>query len=161
MKYFWLSFKAVFAKDIIAEFRSRQVLPMMLVLGMLILWVFRIGSEAVSVNVSVMGTIALWVAFLFAGLLAQERSFSSEVHQDCMDALLLAPVDEGTIYLAKLFVNVLMLTVYEAIIVPGVIVAFGLELTGGSVLSLVAVLMLGNVAISSVGTLFAAIVQLT
>jgi heme exporter protein B len=148
-------------KDIVAEFRSRQVLPTMLVLGMLIIWVFRIASEAVSVNMPVMGTTALWVAFLFSGLLAQERSFSSEAHQDCIDALLLAPVDEGTIYLAKLFVNIVMLTVFEAIIVPGVMLSFGLKLPAGSVLSLVTVLMLGNVGISSVGTLFAAIVQLT
>jgi heme exporter protein B len=161
MKYFWLSFKAVLIKDLVAEFRSRQVLPTMLVLGMLIIWVFRIASEAVSVNMPVLGTIALWVAFLFAGLLAQERSFSSEVHQDCMDALLLAPIDEGTIYLAKLFVNIVMLTAFEVIIVPGAMVSFGLKLSGGSVMSLVLILMLGNVAISSVGTLFAAIVQLT
>ena len=161
MKYFWLSFKAVLIKDLVAEFRSRQVLPTMLVLGMLIIWVFRIASEAVSVNMPVLGTIALWVAFLFAGLLAQERSFSSEVHQDCMDALLLAPIDEGTIYLAKLFVNIVMLTAFEVIIVPGAMVSFGLTLSGGSVMSLVTILMLGNVAISSVGTLFAAIVQLT
>ena len=32
MKYFWLSFKAVLTKDLVAEFRSRQVLPTMLVL---------------------------------------------------------------------------------------------------------------------------------
>ena len=161
MKYFWLSFKAVLTKDLVAEFRSRQVLPTMLVLGMLIIWVFRIASEAVTVNMPVLGTTALWVAFLFAGLLAQERSFSSEVHQDCMDALLLAPVDEGTIYLAKLFVNIIMLTVFEIMIVPGVMIAFEITVSGGSLLSLITVLMLGNIGISSIGTLFAAIVQLS
>ncbi|MFZ9012268.1 MAG: heme exporter protein CcmB, partial [Anaerohalosphaeraceae bacterium] len=161
MKYFWLSFKAVLTKDLVAEFRSRQVLPTMLVLGMLIIWVFRIASEAVSVNMPVLGTTALWVAFLFAGLLAQERSFSSEVHQDCMDALLLAPVDEGTIYLAKLFVNIIMLTVFELMIVPGVMIAFEITVSGGSLGTLITVLMLGNIGISSIGTLFAAIVQLS
>jgi heme exporter protein B len=161
MKYFWHSFKAIFIKDMIAEFRSRQVLPTMLVLGMLIIWVFRIASETVSVNMPVIGSTALWVAFLFAGLLAQERSFASEVHQDCMDALLLAPVDEGTVYLAKLLVNIIMLTGFEVIIVPGTMLSFGLKVASGSFLSLVAVLMLGNIGISSVGTLFAAIVQLT
>ena len=161
MNYFLLSLKAVLKKDIVAEFRSRQVLPTMLVLGMLIIWVFRIASETVSVNMTVIGSIALWVAFLFAGLLAQERSFSSEVHQDCMDALLLAPIDDGTIYIAKLLVNIVMLMVFEAFIVPGVMISFGLKLSGGSVFSLATVLMLGNIGISSIGTLFAAIVQLT
>ena len=40
MRYFWLSFKAIFIKDIVIEFRSKQVLPTMIVLGMLIIWVF-------------------------------------------------------------------------------------------------------------------------
>ncbi|MCK4999564.1 MAG: heme exporter protein CcmB [Anaerohalosphaera sp.] len=160
MRYFLLSFKAIFMKDIVTEFRSRQVLPTMIVLGMLIIWVFRIASEVASAEVSAIGPIALWVAFLFAGLLAQERSFATEEHQDCIHGLMLAPIDEGTIYLAKLLVNIIMLSIFEMIIVPAAIVAFELTLSR-SILTLVGVLMLGNVGLSSVGTLFSAIVQLT
>ena len=160
MRYFLLSFKAIFLKDIVTEFRSKQVLPTMIVLGMLIIWVFRIASEVASTEVSAIGPISLWVAFLFAGLLAQERSFATEEHQDCIHGLMLAPIDEGTIYLAKLLVNIIMLSIFELIIVPAAIVAFELKVTRG-VPWLAAVLMLGNVGLSSVGTLFSAIVQLT
>lgn len=160
MRYFLLSFKAIFVKDIVTEFRSRQVLPTMIVLGMLIIWVFRIASEVALTEISAIGPISLWVAFLFSGLLAQERSFATEEHQDCIHGLMLAPIDEGTIYLAKLLVNIIMLCIFEVIIVPAAIVAFELNLTRG-VLPLIAVLMLGNIGLSSVGTLFSAIVQLT
>lgn len=160
MRYFLLSFKAIFVKDIVTEFRSRQVLPTMIVLGMLIIWVFRIASEVASAEVSVIGPISLWVAFLFSGLLAQERSFATEEHQDCIHGLMLAPVDEGTIYLAKLLVNIIMLSIFEIIIVPAAIIAFEMTLTR-SIFSLITVLMLGNIGLSSVGTLFSAIVQLT
>lgn len=160
MRYFWLSFKAIFMKDILTEFRSRQVLPTMIVLGMLIVWVLRIASEAVASSGLLIGPVALWIAFLFSGLLAQERSFATEEHQDCIYGLLLAPVDDGTIYLAKLFANIVMLVIFEIIIVPVVMVAFKLELSS-SVLTLAGVLMLGNIGLSSVGTLFSAIVQLS
>jgi heme exporter protein B len=147
-------------KDIITELRARQVLPTMIVLGMLIVWVLRIACEAASGSAVIIGPVALWIAFLFAGLLAQERSFATEEQNDCIYGLLLAPIDAGTIYLAKLLVNVVMLTIFEIIIVPIVIVAFGLRV-GDQWPALIAVLLLGNVAISSVGTLFSAIVQLS
>ena len=158
MNYFWLSFKAIFVKDIVTELRAKQVLPTMIVLGMLIVWILRIVSEAASIQEAVMGPAALWIAFLFAGLLAQERSFAVEQQQNCINALLLAPVDVGTIFLSKLFVNVVMLCIFEIIIVPVVILSFQLT-PPDSWLSLIAVLLLGNIGISSIGTLFSATVQ--
>ena len=159
MKYFWLNLKAIFIKDIVIELRAKQVMPTMIVLGMLIVWVLRMASEAVLQSEAVIGPVALWIAFLFAGLLVQERSFATEQQQDCIYALLLAPVDEGTIYLAKMFVNVVLLCIFEVIIVPVVIVAFRLNIKSWP--ALIGVLLLGNIAISSVGTLFSAIVQLS
>ena len=159
MNYFWLSFRAIFIKDIVTELRAKQVLPTMIVLGMLIVWIVRIASEAASVNAAIMGPAALWIAFLFSGLLAQERSFATEQQQDCIYGLLLAPVDEGTIFLAKMLVNIVMLGIFEVIIVPIVCLAFHLSVQD-RLWELIAVLALGNVGISSVGTLFSAITQL-
>lgn len=160
MRCFWLSFKAILVKDIVTELRARQVLPTMIVLGMLIVWILRIASEAISVGATVTGPAALWIALLFSGLLAQERSFATEKQQDCIYGLLLAPVDVGTVYLAKLFVNIVMLCIFEVIIVPVAFLAFRLNVQNRW-LALIGVLMLGNVGISSVGTLFSAVVQLT
>jgi len=160
MRYFWLSFKAIFVKDIVTELRAKQVLPTMIVLGIVIVWILRIASEAASSSTAIIGPVSFWIAFLFSGLLAQERSFATEQQQDCICGLLLAPVDEGTIYLSKLFVNIVMLCVFEIIIVPIVIMSFHLDITK-NLPALVGVLLLGNVGISSVGTLFSAIVQLT
>lgn len=158
MNYFWLSFKAIFFKDIVIEMRSKRVLPTMIVLGMLIVWILRIACEAVPKNTDVIGPAALWIAFLFSGLLAQERSFATEQHQDCIYGLLLAPVDVGTIYLAKFLVNVVILCIFEIIIVPVVFLLFQLS-PSGRWLDLIAVLLLGNIGISSIGTLFSAVVQ--
>lgn len=158
MNYFWLSFKAIFLKDIVIEMRAKRVLPTMVVLGMLIIWILRISCEAAMGSTDIMGPAALWIAFLFAGLLAQERSFTTEQHQDCINALLLAPVDVGTIFLAKFSVNIVVLCVFEIIIVPVVLLFFQIS-PSGRWLDLIIVLLLGNIGISSIGTLFSAIVQ--
>ncbi|MHC4641641.1 MAG: heme exporter protein CcmB [Planctomycetota bacterium] len=158
MNYFWLNFKAIFVKDIITELRAKQVLPTMIVLGMLIVWILRIVSEAASIGDAVMASAALWIAFLFAGLLAQERSFAIEQQQNCIDALLLAPVDVGTIFLSKMFVNVVMLCIFEIILVPVVLLSFQLGIPERWP-ALIGVLLLGNIGISSIGTLFSATVQ--
>ena len=53
-----------------------------------------------------------------------------------------------------------MLSVYEMVLTPIVMIAFKLKLTGNVGLFIL-VLLLGNIGISSVGTLFSAVVQLT
>jgi heme exporter protein B len=160
MSSFWNSFKAIFVKDIVTELRAKQTLPTMIVLGMLIVWVLHIASEILSSQSDVMGIAALWVAFLFSGILAQERSFATEKQQDCISGLLLAPIDAGTIYLSKLFVNVVMLCIFEVVIVSFVCIVFNLQ-AKDNWLALIGVLLLGNLGISSVGTLFSAVVQLS
>jgi heme exporter protein B len=132
----------------------------MIVLGMLIVWVMRIVSEAAFLSTQVMAPAVLWIAFLFSGLLAQERSFAAEEQEGCIAGLVLAPIDMGTIFLAKLLVNVVMLCVFEVIIVPVVLLAFGLGIPDRWP-ALIAVLLLGNIGISSIGTLFSAMVQLS
>ena len=161
MRHLWSSLRAILLKDIVVEFRAKQVLPTMVVLGMLIVFILRLASQsaATALGAPVMGAAALWIAFLFSGLLAQERSFAAEQQNGCMDGLLLAPLDPGTIYLAKLLANVILLTIFEVIIVPIVLISFHLHVAGWG--SLLAVLWLGNLGISSVGTLFSAAVQLT
>ena len=162
MKDFWLGLRAIVIKDIVVELRAKQVLPTMIVLGMLIVFILRMASEPASASASapVMGAAALWIAFLFSGLLAQERSFAAEQQNGCIDGLLLAPLDPGTIYLAKLVANVVMLSIFELIVVPIGLISFDLHV-GGRWPQLLAVLLLGNLGISSVGTLFSAAVQLT
>jgi len=156
----WSGFRAIVLKDMVVEFRAKQVLPTMIVLGMLIVLILRLVSEASSGRgeAPIMAAAALWIAFLFSGLLAQERSFGVEQQSGCMDGLRLAPLDAGTIYLAKLVANVAILTVFEVVIVPIVLLSFDLDIDGRW-LDLVIVLLLGNLGISSVGTLFSAVVQ--
>ena len=153
-----LILKAIFVKDIVTELRAKQVLPTMIVLGMLIVWILRVACEAAPGSAAAVGPVALWVAFLFSGLLAQERSFAAEQNQGCIDGLLLAPVDAGIIFGAKFLVSIVILCIFELIMVPMVLLLFNLN-ASGRVAELIIVLLLGNIGISSIGTLFSAIVH--
>lgn len=156
----WRTIMAIVIKDLLLEFRTRQVLPTMIILGMLMTWIFNLVGQTGSVQSNTLGPAALWIAFLFAGIQAQDRSFALERSQDCLGGLLLAPINPGNIYLGKLLVNVLILCLFELILAPLVIVAFQLEISG-RLMELAVVLLLGNFAISGVGTLFSAMVNVS
>lgn len=151
---------AICVKDLVSEFRTREVLPTMIVLGMLIAWVMRLIAEVGALSATVVGPAALWVALLFSGLLAQDHAFEVEQREHCIAGLLLAPVDAGAIFLAKLIVALATLGVFELVFVPMAVLAFGMEALSRAG-HLLLVLTLINVALSAVGTLFSAMVRVS
>jgi heme exporter protein B len=152
--------RAIFVKDLVTELRTKQLLPTIVCLGILIVWIFRIAAGAASIDISVAAGAVLFVAMLFSGILACEKSFAVEQENDCINSLLLAPIDAGDIYLAKLLVNIVILCFFEIVTVPVVFVLFKISV-GGRWLGLIAVLLLGNIGISSVGTLLGCVVHQT
>jgi len=151
--------RAIFLKDLLSEIRTKQLLPTMIMLGLLIGWIFRIASESAPYP-AVLACAVLLVSLLFSAILACEKSFALEQHNDCMCSLLLCPADPGTIYLAKLLVNIVWLCLFELVTVPVVFVLFKAAPTGAWV-RLVAVLLLCNIGVCSLGTLLGAVVQQT
>jgi len=150
--------KAIFIKDLVGEFRIKQTLSAQICLGVLIAWVFRIATEAAPVGTAVTAAAVLLVAILFSAILTGERSFAVEQQNDCISALLLAPVDAGDIYIGKLLVNIAMLCIFEIVVVPVVFVLFKVSVSGNW-LQLVTVLILANIGVSSIGTLLGPVVQ--
>ncbi|MFH1615325.1 MAG: heme exporter protein CcmB [Planctomycetota bacterium] len=159
MKYSHNAFISILSKDVFVEMRTKQTLPLMVVLAMLIVWILRIICEAASLDAVAVGSAVLLICLLFCGLLVQERSFALEKQDNCISGLLLAPLDVGTIYLAKLAANVIILCIFEIIAVPLILITFHITVADGWLYFLL-LLLLVNAAISAVGTLFSAMVQL-
>jgi heme exporter protein B len=150
--------KAIFIKDFVSEFRSRQVLPAMIVLGILIAWVFRTSTESALVDKGTIASAALLVSLLFSMIMSGERSFAAEHENDCINGLLLATTDASDIYIAKLIVNIAMLCIFELISVPAIIVLFELNLAG-TWFQFITTLLLINIGMAGIGTLMASLVQ--
>jgi heme exporter protein B len=147
---------ALLRKDLQIEFRTKETLASLLLLGLLTLLVLSFAFDPTSELRGEAAPGALWVAVIFAGVLGLNRSFLAERENDCLQGLLLCPVDRGTIYLAKTAGNFVFMMAAQVVIVPVFIFFFNLPLSrslGGVLLSLV----LGVLGFAALGTLFAAI----
>ena len=143
-------------KDLIIEYRSRQSWPVMLVLGILVALLFSLQVELPSqYRPAVAGTL-LWLAIMFAGLVAIERSSAAEQQNGCWQGLRQYPLPPSLIYVAKLLTNFIALLVLVCVLVP----MFGL-LTDASFLRgiwpIMVVSVLASLGIAAVGTLVAAL----
>ena len=147
---------ALIRKDLQIEFRTKETLASLLLLGLLTLLVLSFAFDPTSDLRTEAAPGALWVAVIFAGVLGLSRSFLAERENECLQGLLLCPLDRGTIYLAKTTANFLFMMVAQLMVLPIFIFFFNLPVTAalaGVVLSL----LLGVLGFAAVGTLFAAI----
>lgn len=144
---------ALLWKDLVLEFRTRELLGGMALFSLLVLLVFNFAFDLRVDNLAGVAPGVLWVAFTFAGVLGLGRSFVAEKDRGALDGLLLAPIDRGAIYLAKLIANVIFMGIVEAVCLP-VFTAF---FNYGSIsLDILVIALLGTIGFSAIGTLFSA-----
>jgi len=147
---------ALIRKDLRVELRTKETLASLLLLGLLTLLILSFAFDPTSPLRSEAAPGALWVAVTFAAAVALGRSFLAERENDCLTGLLLSPVDRGSIYLAKMASNFLLMTIAQVGIVPVFILFFDITPTVGLCGVLLAII-LGVLGLAAIGTLFAAI----
>jgi heme exporter protein B len=147
---------AILRKDLHIEWRTRESLSGLLALGVLLVVVLTIAHDPSPDEAPRLAPSVLWAAFVFTGLLGVQRSFLLEREHDCLDGLLLAPIDPAAIFAGKLAANVVLLGAMQAIVVPLVGLFLHVDFLG-VLPALFVVLTLGNVGFAAGATLFAAI----
>jgi len=147
----WRIVGAIVWKDVVAEWRTKELLSAMFALAALVILIFNLAFELRVGNVREVVPGALWVAFIFAGMLGLNRSFVLEKDQGSLDGLLLSPTDRSAIYLAKWLSNWLFISLTEAITLPLASALFNLNLIRADLLLITA---LGTGGYAGVGTLF-------
>ena len=151
---------AIVWKDIVAELRTKEMFSAMFVFAVLVIVVFnfafdlRVSGE----RVRQVAPGALWVAFVFSGILGLNRAFVSEKDQGCLEGLLLAPVDHTAIYFGKMISTVIFMLVVEALMLPIFTAFFGVNLFD---LRLMLVIFLGTLGFAGVGTILSAMTAQT
>lgn len=99
----------------------------------------------------------LWVALALAGMLGISRSFEREREADTLRGLLLSPAERPALYLSKLLSMALLMLLVVGVVLPGLLLLFGMQVSGGTAwLRLGGLLVLGIVGFSSVAALFGA-----
>src|SRR5215470_17356976 len=147
---------AILWKDLLIELRTKETLASLLLLGLLTLVVLSFAFDPTSPLRVAAAPGVLWVALIFAGTLGMNRSLLREREHDCLQGLMLAPLDRGTIYLAKTAANFLFTVAAQVVLLPLFVFFFNLPL-GSTIARLSPVLLLGLLGFAAVGTLFAAV----
>jgi heme exporter protein B len=145
-------------KDLVSAYRARRVWPETFQLGVLVAILFGLQIELPGEHQRRIAGVLLWFAILFASLPTLERSFASEREDDCLDGLFVAPVSRTAVYLAKLLVNLIVLSTLEVLLIPLWVALLGVPLLAApAAMALVAIL--ATLGIAAVGTLLSAILS--
>jgi len=149
-----MTMSAIIWKDLLSELRSRDTFMSLFVLGVLVLVIFQFTLNLSPAETRRLAPGMLWTAIVFSSSLAIGRTLVSEREAGCLGALVIAPIDRGSIFIAKLIVNLVLLSLFELTLLP--VFALMTDVSIFAVLPrLAAVMLAGTIGLSAVGTLFA------
>jgi heme exporter protein B len=147
--------RAVAWKDLTAERRTKANFNSVAFLGALILLLFGLALGPDSNTLRDVAAGVLWLAVLFSGVLAFNRSYQVELDGGALESLLLYPGARWTIYLGKLIANLVFVGLMEIIVIPVAAVLYHIPVPERW-LALLAVVALGTFGFVTLGTFYAA-----
>lgn len=122
------------AKDLRLEWRSRVATNQVAPFALLVLVIFAFALDADRPTLARVTPGLFWVAVLFSGLLAIQRSFAVENADGVRDALRLSGLEPASIFLGKVLSISVELLALEALLGVGVVVFYGSEWGGYALL---------------------------
>jgi heme exporter protein B len=144
---------AVAGKDLRIELRGRYAVGAVLPFAgtLLIAFGLSLGPGRALLQETAPGL--LWLAVLFASVLAFRQAYQAETEDGALEGLVLSPFDRAALFLGKALAVAGELFVLEVVVVALVAALFGLSL-GHAPLVLVAAFVLGTIGLAAVGSLF-------
>ena len=145
---------AVARKDLTSELRTRELVPALGLFIGLALVIANFGFAIDSRNAPAIAPGVLWLALVFAGLVAFGRTFAAEREQSTLEAMVLTGAPPASIFVGKALAAALLLVVCAAVLMLGLTLFFGVTISWG----LVAAVLLATIGMAVLGCLFAAMV---
>jgi heme exporter protein B len=142
-------------KDIRLEWRSKDALNSMLFFALLVVVVFSFSFDPNAEESRVIAGGLVWVAFLFAAVVALNQTWAREIRNQVLDAYRVSPAPANALFLAKAVGNFIFVAVLEGLMTPLFVVFYKLRALGPA-WQLIPVAILGTWAIVVNGTFFAA-----
>lgn len=140
------------AKDLRIEWRSRVALNQVVPFAVLVLVLFAFALDPDRGLLARATPGLYWVAVLFSGLLALQRSFSVEAAEGVGDALRLSGIAPVSVWLGKVVSVAIQLLVLEVLLGIGIVVLYGTHVAGWPLL--LVTVAVATVAIATAGTLY-------
>src|SRR5215468_6478371 len=156
MTSFWSVVAATLVKDIRLEWRSKDALNSMLFFSLLVVVIFVFSFDPLAEESRHIVGGLVWVAFLFAAVVALNQTWARELRNQVLDAYRVSPAPGNPLFLAKAVGNFMFVSVLEALMTLLFIVFYKLRPLGTG-WELLPVALLGTWALVVNGTFFAAI----
>src|ERR1700726_2668201 len=156
MRSFWTITLATLVKDIRLEWRSKDALNAMLFFSLLVVVIFVFSFDPLAEESRHIVGGLVWVAFLFAAVVALNQTWARELRNQVLDAYRVSPAPATALFLAKALGNFILVSLLEALMAPLFVIFYNLRVLGPA-WQLVPVALLGTWALVVNGTFFAAI----
>lgn len=146
------------AKDLRSELRTREAINASFAFSLVILVLFSFAFDPGSsdVNIEAIAAGLLWLSYSFAAALSLNRSFARELQNDCLDALVAAPISPSVLFVGKALANFALLLGMEIISLGIFSVLYDVKIMP-HIWSLLLVIVLGTWSMTVMGTLFSAL----
>ncbi len=140
-------------KDLRVEFRQKGIINTILLFSLLVMLVMYFSLNRNVESLHRFGPQALWISVLFSSFLGLSHFMQIEKQNDCLSALITSPLEPWKLYVGKVLSVTVILTIVELVLVPCFFLFFAYSFTDVRIL-VPAVLLLGNIGIAAVGTIF-------
>jgi heme exporter protein B len=147
---------AIARKDALAELRGRHaaVSTLFFAAVVLLLFGFALGPDAQRLRDAAPGL--LWLALVFAGVLAVNRLHLLETDDGALEHLALYPISRRSIYAGKAIGGLAVMLVLGLVVLGAVAILFAVDVAG-ALLPVLATVVLGAIGIAAVGTFYAGV----
>jgi heme exporter protein B len=146
----------IMAKDLRAELRTKEAINASLSFALVVLLLFSFAFDPSEETTREISGGLLWIVFAFAGTLLLNRSFARELNNDCLDALISAPISGAALFLGKALANYLLVLAVELIALPLFGVFYNVRWTS-QFWQLMMVIFLATWGMTVTGTIFSAL----
>ena len=153
---FFRQVMVIAAKDLRAELRTKEAINGSLAFALVILLLFAFALDPTGDTTREISGGLLWIVFAFAGTLILNRSFARELPNDCLDALIAAPISGAALFLGKAIANYCLLLAVELVSLPVFGIFYNVRWTQRFP-ELMLVLLLGTWALTVLGTMTSAL----
>ena len=146
---------ATLTKDIRLEWRSKDAINSMLFFSLLVVVIFSFSFDPNAEESRQIAGGLIWVAFLFAAVVALNQTWARELRNQVLDAYRVSPAPANALFTAKVLGNFVLVSLLEALMAPLFMIFYNLRALGPA-WQLIPVALLGTWALVVNGTFFAA-----
>ena len=149
-------FITLLKKDLKLEFRNKEIIISTFVLGLSIILVFALSFQNQTKLKYEFSSGILWVVILFISTFGLNRAFSIEQESSSMWSWLSSPIDRGLVFLSKMVsISIYVLLAEIMFLIPFFIF---MKITANfSLINLILVILVGTLAITTIGCLISTI----